>query len=212
MTGPIDNYPLIRPLLKWENKGDFYYIQVLKRKKDGTTKYANKNNSARLVCNHQVYSLEEMDERMLEIRGICDLTKARAGIQFNRITDKVVAQQMSRRSLEAVISGNYRLTNLLQSILGDKDSTMQKYNTIDVDTKDEKVLSDLIEYINQLQPFDKTNKILATLPTYSGYHLITENFRQDYFEKYIQGKDISNTGKLCALYYPAKDEEDIHKL
>lgn len=207
MKPQIDNYHLIRPLLKFENKGDFYYVQLLKRKKDGTTKYANKNNSARLVCNHQVYSLEEMDERMLEIRGICDLTKARAGIQINSINDKTVAQVMSRRSLEAVISGNYRVTNLLQSILGHKDTTKHNYQTIDIDTKDETVLKTTIDYINALQPTKKENKILATLPTYSGYHLLTENFRQDYFEKFIEGKkEVSHSGKLCALYYPAIEE------
>ena len=30
----INNLNLIKPLLKWEDPNDFYFIQILKRKKD----------------------------------------------------------------------------------------------------------------------------------------------------------------------------------
>lgn len=203
MKPKVDNFDLIKPLLKWEKEGQFYYIQLLKRKKDGTTKYSNKNNSSRLVNKYCIYNIEQFEEKEKEIKGICDLLKCRAGIHLNKLTDETVTKEAARRFLDAVISENYHTNGTLESIYGSHITSKEKKVFIDIDTKDEEILNKTISFINSLQPFDKTNKVLQILPTYSGFHLVSENFRKDHFTEFCNNeKDVSFEGSLCALYYP----------
>ncbi len=220
MKNKIDNFDLIRPLLNWEKPGDFYYIQLLKRKKDGTTKYSNKNNSSRLVNKYLIYSLEHFDEKVKEIKIICDELKCRAGIHLNKLEDKIVAKETLKRIVECYTSENYHIMGVIESICGAHNFSKERKVFIDIDTKDEETLQRTINFINGLQPFDKPDKVIATLPTYSGYHLVTENFRQDYFQKFCETEqyvnyitkfcddeeEVSSVGNLVALYYPSQNE------
>lgn len=50
----INNLELIKPLLKFESEDDFYYLQILKRKKDQTPEEnaLGRNNNARTIKNY----------------------------------------------------------------------------------------------------------------------------------------------------------------
>ena len=44
---PIDNFEIIKPLLKFDNKQEFYFLQIITRKKDfteGQVRYGRNNN------------------------------------------------------------------------------------------------------------------------------------------------------------------------
>ena len=55
----VDNFDLIKPLLTFDDQEDFYYLEVLKRSKDGNK--AAGDNHCRLVKDFFIYSICQCD-------------------------------------------------------------------------------------------------------------------------------------------------------
>lgn len=83
----VDNFELIRTLLKFESKDDFYFIQILQRPKDNPEIGA----SNRLVKSYYIRSLEYFNSKKNEIKQVCELYKARAYIHLTKRSYKDVA-------------------------------------------------------------------------------------------------------------------------
>ena len=89
----IDNLELIKPLLNFENEGDFYMVYVFKRKKD-QTKYKSNHQSVRTIKSYCVDSIEYLEKRYDEIQQLCEMFKARAYIHIQKQNHKYVAMEM----------------------------------------------------------------------------------------------------------------------
>lgn len=97
----VDNFNLIRALLDLPEKRtevaqDFYFVQVLQRKKDHKeeNKRLGRNNNARLVKAYYIYSLEQFDEYKDEMIALAGMFNARVGINLNRRNSKKLALEM----------------------------------------------------------------------------------------------------------------------
>ena len=208
----VNNFDLIRPLLKWEEKDSYYYIQLLFRKKDGTTKYNNKNNSARLVQAYQVYDMDRFDEIEPEIKQWCDLMGCRAGINFNLRRDYDVGKFIIKRAVDQFTSGNYNMSGIVNSANG-VEQPKSKYWIVDCDSPEEAVVAEEILTSNRLRSDDKEahkTRIITKLPTYSGVHIITRRFDSETFhkilnEEYGMKMDVQENNP-AALYYPTKEQ------
>lgn len=88
----IDNFQLVRnSILNFENKGDFFFILILKRRKD--TKGAmveGVNEDNRLIKHYFVYSKDYFDKKAEAIRNLCDQNDARAYILPQRRNEVTV--------------------------------------------------------------------------------------------------------------------------
>jgi len=82
-------------------------------------------------------------------------------------------------------NGHNNFRHLFDSVVG-QIKTHEKRWIVDIDTKDEPYLQDMIKFINSLRPYDISNKIEAIIPTKSGYHLITCKFDMMGFSKQYQ--------------------------
>lgn len=82
----VDNFELIRTLLKFKSKDDFYFIQILHRSKDNPE--IGDNN--RLVKSYYIRSLGHFDSKKNEIKQVCKLYKARAYIHLTKRSYKDV--------------------------------------------------------------------------------------------------------------------------
>lgn len=76
----VDNFDLIKSLLKFESKDDFYYLQIIQRSKDNLDIGANN----RLVRSYCIRSLEYFEGKKKEIKQMCSIFKARAYIHLNK--------------------------------------------------------------------------------------------------------------------------------
>ena len=95
----IDNFDLIKSLLCFDNEDEFYFLQVIQRKKDRKdveldVKYVGSNNHSRLIKAYYIYSVEQLERYKPEIVALCEMFKARAGICLNRRNQKDVALEM----------------------------------------------------------------------------------------------------------------------
>lgn len=189
----IDNFELIKPLLKFDNEDEFYFLQVIQRKKDRKdveldVKYVGSNNHSRLIKAYYIYSVEQLEKYKPEIIALCEMFKARAGINLNRRNNKDMAFDINILLAECMKQGDFHgLSKLYNTVCGQakgKDKTW----LIDIDIKDELYLRQISSDIAMLEPFG--DKVIETIPSKSGFHLITRSFNSKDFGKIYPDVEI----------------------
>lgn len=176
----IDNIEIYKEhILKFVNDGDFYYCNILLRKKDMNTDKGN-HQSVRVIKDYCFYSIDDLDKRYKEIKKIAEIFKARVYLGVNRLNDAQVTIRMIKSLAERLESGNNNCRNLWSSTVGTLSAQGEKRWVVDID-KEELFLKDEIkEHIRSLEP--DGDKIICEIPTKSGIHLITKPFRVDKFQ------------------------------
>ncbi|HSE99732.1 MAG TPA: hypothetical protein VLA48_02460 [Nitrososphaeraceae archaeon] len=194
----MDNIEKILPLLKFESPDDFYFLQILQRKKENPQLGSN----SRVIKNYYITSRIYLLERYTEIKNLCDFFNARASIRLNkRSFEKTgfkalenIANTMQNREYKHLMKSYDRACGLL-------NNEKTKKWIVDVD-KDEVIW--LEQIINAIQPCEPLgDKIITQIPSKSGIHLITTPFN-------IQQFKINFTEELKA-YQMNYIELEIHK-
>ena len=173
----INNAHLIRPLLKFESPNDFYFLQILKRRKDNPDLERDMN----VLGDFYIYSLEQFDNLMPKIIKICNDENARAYFRLNRRDAKKVGLQMLKRITDLIICENYRpIKNSYASIAGEFHSDPDKTWLIDIDWIDYEnfpgAIDKIKEIISNLQTEAKREPLMIEIPTKNGFHIITRPF------------------------------------
>ena len=119
--------------------------------------------------------------------------KARAYIHVQKQNHKDVSLHMMVDLAQRIQNGNMYQQGLFDSVVG-QIKTQEKRWIVDVDMKSEEALLKIMKLVNSCRP--EGNKIYATIPTKSGYHLITGRF------------DVMEFNKIMALQ---GDVPDIQK-
>ncbi len=193
----IDNLELIKPLLNFEEKGDFYMLYIFKRKKDQTTDKAN-HQSVRTIKTYCIESIEQLESRYDEIIQLCEMFKARAYIHIQKQNHKDVAMNMITEIVTRIQSGQINQKHVFDSVVGQL-KTNEKRWIVDVDNVDFYELKPIIGFIDSLRP--EGEKVEAIISTKSGYHLITKRFDVMEFKKQYPDIDIQKKNPTL-LYYP----------
>lgn len=193
----INNIELIKPLLNFENVGDFYMLYIFKRKKDQTTDKAN-HQSVRTIKTYCIESIEQLESRYDEIIQLCEMFKARAYIHIQKQNHKDVAMNMITEIVTRIQSGQINQKNVFDSVVGQIKTTEKRW-IIDVDDKDTKELVRLIETLTITRP--EGDKLEKLIPTKNGYHLITKRFDVEMFRNVFPHIDIQKKNPTL-LYYP----------
>lgn len=197
---PIDNFELIKPLLKFESKEDFYFVQVIQRKKDFELgqKRLGRNNNNRLIKPYYIYSVEQLNFYKEEIIKICELFNARAGINLNKRNNKDIAFKCLE-ILATTIRKNddfEKISRIYSSACGKESS--DKLWIVDLDKEDLSKLSEIIDAICSCEPINIV-KIVAQIPSKSGLHLITNRFNRKKFAEWYPEIQI-HTNNPTNLY------------
>jgi len=184
----IDNIELIKPLLNFENEGDFYMLYVFKRKKDQPEGERDNHQSVRTVKTYCVESIEYLEKRYDEIKQLCEMFKARAYIHVQKQNHKDVSLEMMIGLAEKIKNGQHNQKHLFDSVVG-QIKTHEKRWIVDVDSKDETELNAVKFAINKFcNP--EGDKVHSIIPTKNGYHLITERFDVMEFKKHFPELDL----------------------
>jgi hypothetical protein len=195
----IDNLELIKPLLNFEKKGDFYMLYVFKRKKDQPEGEKDNHQSVRTIKTYCVDSVEYLEKRYDEIKTLCEVFKARAYIHVQKQNHFDVGMEMIKTIIDRVQSGQSNQKNVFDSVVG-KLKTNEKRWIVDIDTKDIIEIGKIGYVIDRLcRPLG--NKIIETIPTKSGVHIITDKFDVMEFKKHYPEIDIQRKNPTL-LYFP----------
>ncbi len=179
----INNFNLIRPLLSFK-EGDFYYLQILKRRKDNPGMMGD----SIVIDNYYISSMGMFDLIEEKVIEKCTLNNARAYLRLNRRNFEKVGLQTLKKVTEYIINNDYRaIKNAYQSACGEFHSDENKKWIVDIDDEGTDMI-ELQSHIDSLSP--KGPKCLEVIPTKNGCHLITNPFRLDEFRKIYPKIDI----------------------
>jgi hypothetical protein len=199
----INNLELIKPLLNFENEGDFYMLYILKRKKDQPEGERDNHQSVRTIRSYCIKSVEQLEKKYDEIVMMCEMFKARAYIHVQKQNHRDVSLNMMVALAQRIQDGNHEQQNLFDSVVGQL-KTLEKRWIVDIDVKDLLFVEEVAEFINSLRP--EGDKIETAIPTKNGYHLITKRFDVMEFKK--QYPDIDIQKKNPTLLYLPNSLED----
>ncbi len=164
----MNNIQLIAPLLDFPNEDTFYHLQIIKRKKE----HPELGSNSYIVKTYYVSSLEYLDLKMSEIINLCDYHNARAMINLNKRSFEKLAYQMLKKVTDCILVKDFKsVRKAYESVCGSFSNETNKKWIVDVDTKEDYYLVDVIKYLQ----LEKVN-ILAVIPTKNGFHLITNPF------------------------------------
>lgn len=198
----IDNIQQIKQLLHFEVPGDFYMLYILKRKKDQPESERDNHQSVRTIKTYCIDSVDHLERRYEEIKQLCEMFKARAYIHVQKQNHTDVSLDMMVQLAQRIKNGQPNQKGLFDSVVG-QIKTQEKRWIVDIDSKDETVVKRIANLINSIRP--EGNKIIMTIPTKNGFHLITNRFDVLEFQKamFTQG-DVPDIQKRnpTLLYYP----------
>ena len=194
----IDNIELIKPLLNFENEGDFYMLYVFKRKKDQPEGERDNHQSVRTIKTYCVESIEYLEKRYDEIKQLCEMFKARAYIHVQKQNHRDVSLEMMIGLAEKIKNGQHNQKHLFDSVVG-QIKTHEKRWIVDLDTQDEDEVVRMTKVINITRP--EGDKIKCIIPTKNGYHFITDRFDVSQFSNVYPDVDIQKKNPTL-LYLP----------
>ena len=202
----VDNFDLIKKHIHSSDSNEFYMLQIMRRTKDQKG-YDGKHKQS-IIKTYFISSVEYLDSKRDEIVGLCEMFNARAYINLNKKSYK----QVSLKALE-ILAGKiaheeYDIRSLFESACGQTGACDgQKTWIVDFDSKDLNELDRIKNIIDSIDP-KGVSKIVETVPTRHGYHLITRPFnKKAFYEMYNKNLDIHDNNPTC-LYINLKDDEN----
>lgn len=194
----INNIEKIKPLLNFDNEGDFYMLYVFKRKKDQPEGEKDNHQSVRTIRSYCIKSIEQLEKRYDEIMMLCEMFKARAYIHVQKQNHKDVSLEMMATLAQRIRDGQHEQQGLFDSVVGSL-KTYEKRWIVDIDTIELRIIGDVVNAITSCKP--EGNKLEALIGTANGVHLITKRFDVMEFKKQYPEIDIQKKNPTL-LYYP----------
>lgn len=204
----IDNFELLSTFFdKLVDKDDFYFVEVMQRKKDGVNLPTN-THGARVVRSFYFFNKEDFMKRADYIKQLCIDNHARAYFWVNPRNTVDVACESIKQFAEIIKTGNSRMgMSVYDSATGGSRSNhYEKLWILDIDTKDEDYIRKVVDIMNSCRGRDtEGNRVKHVIPTKSGYHLITSAFDRGQFAQElainkIEPVDIHDNNPTL-LYY-----------
>ena len=189
----VDNISSIRSTLEFDKFGEFYYISIMQRNKDGV-KVAGSHDNCRRIRTFYVFSLEEFDKITDFIREICDKLNARCYIEMNRKNIFDCQLDCIKRLVECIQHGTTKSRAIMDSVVAGAPSR-DKLWMVDVDGKNpgDPIITNIIEYIE-----NNRGTHYAVFPTANGCHIITSRFDPRDFQ--FEGCELKRNA-FTLLYY-----------
>ena len=192
----LDNIELIKTLLKRENENEFYYIQIIQRKKD--IEWFSGNN--RPIKDYYIYSMEQLDKRYDEMKRLCEVFNARAYIRLSRRNSEDIARDIIVVIWESFRNRSYNHLRKIYSTVVWQSVWLDKIWIVDIDGQFSPTwLSTMTDVINWLSPI--WDKIINILPTRNWCHIITKPFDLSKYSAWFPKIDVHKNNPTV-LYIP----------
>lgn len=189
----VDNIESIRKILKFDKFGEFYYISIMQRNKDGV-KVASSHDNCRRIRTFYVFSLEEFDKITPFIKEICDKINARCYIELNRKDIFQCQLECIKRLAECIEHRTTKSRTIMDSVVAGAPSR-DKLWMIDADGYKPNNVTNIIEYIKE-----NRGVYFITIPTVNGCHIITSRFDPRFFNESFKDCEIKRNA-FTLLYY-----------
>jgi hypothetical protein len=199
----VNNFDRIRDLLKFPDKNSFYFLQILKRRKDNP----NLGKDMVHIADYYIYSLEQFDAMEKDIIELCNSKNARAYFRLNLRDASKVAMQTLKRVVDHISSGNYKaVKSAYASCTGEYASDPDKTWIVDIDYKDlegdiDMNINAIIAHVQALIFETGRDDTVHTIPTKNGLHVICRPFNLSKFRHVYPSIDTHKDNPTI-LYCP----------
>lgn len=184
----INNFNNLKPFITFDSPSDFYFLQILKRRKDNPGQIGD----VQVIHNYFIYSVDQYELLENKVIKLCTDNNARAYLRLNKRNDYKIGLQVLRKSAQLLADGNHKaIRNVYESVCGEfhHDPIKKWIVDIDVHYPDNQVTAFAIsEFISKIEPIG--HKVLANIPTKNGLHLITTAFNKAKFKEVYPEIDI----------------------
>lgn len=197
----VNNFDQIKDLLTFKDETEFYFVQIIQRKKDfkELKKRLGRNNNSRLIKAYYIYSKEQFEDYKEEMIKLAQVFNARVCINLNKRNQKDVALKVLELLVQSIRKNEYKGLSKLYSSACGKESGSDKTWIIDLDTEDLEHKDLIISNLLTCKPYNIN--IHAQIPTKSGIHLITSKFNREEFKK-LHPKIEIHTNNPTIVYIP----------
>lgn len=192
----IDNFDQIKDLLKFESEDDFYFCQILKRKKE----HKELGSNSYVVKTYFISSFEAFDNYKPEMINLAEFHNARVYINLNRRSFERTGFHTLKKIVDQILNKDYKsIRKAYSSVCGMYSADEDKTWVVDIDApKKSRQTNEVLLFIDSLQPVG--NKLIAIIDTKNGFHLITKPFNIQEFNKHYSFDVHKNNPTI--LYIP----------
>lgn len=205
-TAKVDNFELIKSILKFRRSTSFYFCQIIQRKKDGNDT-GKGNNGSRTIRSYYFFDLATLIRKESKIKELCISNNARAYIHLNpRDSTEVSLTCISELAQHVKNGTTMQGTRIWDHACGiSRDTQPDCKWLVDVDSKDMEyfhIVEDMIESCRGREG----ERIHCVIPTVNGYHLITSGFDRNQFanklsEAEMEPIDIQKDNPTLLYYH-----------
>jgi len=194
----VDNFDVILNMLSFDSKDDFYFVELIKRKKDNNPD----TQSQKLIEWFEFNSKEKLISMKQYIHDKCVSENCRAYIRLNKRDKKQVALQVLREISNRVANSDYNIKNVYHQVLGRYHNDKNKKWIIDIDGDDIEKIDDIYLFFSNL----RTKYVLpdtmvhALIPTKNGIHIITSPFDSKLFNDIFPDISIHKDNPTLLMY------------
>ena len=191
----IDNFEQIKSYLDFESSDVFYYVQIIKRKKENPVLKVNNY----MIKSYTIKSIDYLDLKKEEIITLCKLHNARAYINLNKRSFEKCAYHSMKKLTDVILAKSFvSAKKVFDSVASSHSRDKEKKWLIDVDDMDFPSPLMMAHIDHNCKPYG--NKIVGVIRTVNGCHLITKPFNIVQFrEKYPDVEVKKNSPTL--LFY-----------
>ena len=200
----VNNFDKIGKMIGFDDKDDFYFLQIIKRKKDNPELSRN----MAVIANYHIESFEQYHSLTPHIINMCEAENARAYFRVNRRNYTHLSYHMLKRVVEVISSGAVKsLKGSFDSVCGQHHNDKDKTWIVDIDydvymDKDTQFsMVDVEEELRILQSETKKETMMVQIPTKNGVHYITRPFNLKKFKDKFPGVDVHKDNPTI-LYCP----------
>lgn len=193
----IDNFELIKTHLCFNSRDEFYFVQIIQRKKDGN-EGLHVRNGYRLIRSYYIYSIEELNSLENRIKELCESNNARAYINPNPRNAKECALECIKRYSDLVLNNNsFMGNNIWDSVCGSTRARSYKALWIvDVDSQDVDKIEEIIKSCRHNNDFT-----IYKVPTVHGFHIVCNGFDVNQFRSIVKDYIDIHKNNPTLLYY-----------
>jgi hypothetical protein len=181
-----DNFDKIASILKFDSEDDFYYLQILQRKKENKELGSN----SRVIRNYYINSVDHLMKRKEEIVRLCEVFNARASIRLNRRSYSKVAFKAMQNLANTMSNREYKFVGKsYDRACGQCHNDPDKTWILDIDGRhDAYFTDDITHFIGLREPIG--DKFIAEIPSKNGVHLIVKPFNLTDFKEFYPDVEI----------------------
>lgn len=190
----VDNFEQITKLLTFDSSDDFYYCNIIKRRKENPNLKTNHSD----IKSYIITSTDYLESKKDEIKNLCKFNNARAYINVNKKSFEKCAYNSMKKLSDLLLAKSYKsVSRLFDSVVASTQSS-EKIWLIDIDDMDFPSPLMMAHIEHGCKPYG--DKIIGVIKTVNGCHLLTKPFNVNQFRGKYPEVDLKKNSPTLLFY------------